>query len=314
MAPGRVDCQPGHKKSMGKKFALVVLIALLAFVTGGVFYWVKARRAFRHFPIATSPPSQSHGPNTPVPGGAPPSALPPVPGEPGEKKNASPIEPSFSPRVGESFEYAANLAQLNSTIADLKIAVTERRDFAGKNTWHLQGLAHTNNPYRMVFELDDQFDSYSEVANLTGLQYEMHLSERGQKVEAILRLLPSPNEPPPPGVIAARVVPGTRDPLGLLYYLRGMDWAKTREVSSPVYDGRKLYDVRAVIVGKGEQVKVPAGNYTASKIEIHVFENRTEMKDAHFLLYLANDAARTPVLMEAILPVATVRVELTKAK
>ena len=39
-----------------------------------------------------------------------------------------------------------------------------------------------------------------------------------------------------------------------------------------------------------------------------------EMKDVHFFLYLANDALRTPVLMEAVLPVATARVELTKAK
>jgi hypothetical protein len=38
------------------------------------------------------------------------------------------------------------------------------------------------------------------------------------------------------------------------------------------------------------------------------------MKDAHFFLYLANDPARTPVLMEAVLPVATARVELTRAK
>jgi hypothetical protein len=60
-------------------------------------------------------------------------------------------------------------------------------------------------------------------------------------------------------------------------------------------------------------VSVPAGNFNASKIEIHVLDNGVEMKDAHFLLYLANDAARTPVLVEAVLPIATARVELTKA-
>jgi len=32
------------------------------------------------------------------------------------------------------------------------------------------------------------------------------------------------------------------------------------------------------------------------------------MKDAHFLLYLADGAERLPVLMEAVLPVATARV------
>ena len=92
----------------------------------------------------------------------------------------------------------------------------------------------------MVFELDDQFDSYSEAGSMTGLQYEMHLSERGQKVDSVERLLSSTGDPPPVGISAARVLPGTRDPLGMLEYLRGVDWNRTPEVRSPVYDGHKL--------------------------------------------------------------------------
>jgi hypothetical protein len=312
----RSDDSPGdHAKNMGKKLGAVLLIVVLLAVAGGFFYWRLTRRAFHRFPIAMNPRAQSRVTKTEPP--APPSgssAQPSRPAESPDKKNAPPTEPGYSPRPGESLEYVANLAQLNSSIADLKTQIGDHQTIAGKNTWHLQAFAHTNNPYRMVFELDDQFDSYSDVGNMTSLQYEMHLSERGQKAEFVQRMMSSPNDPAPPGMAAARVLPGTRDPLGMLQYLRGVDWAKTREVRSPVYDGHKLYDVRAVFLSKGEHVAVPAGSYTASKIEIRVFENGAEMKDAHFLLYLANDAARTPVLMEAVLPVATVRLELAKAK
>ena len=38
------------------------------------------------------------------------------------------------------------------------------------------------------------------------------------------------------------------------------------------------------------------------------------MKDAHFTIYLADNAARTPVLLEAIMPFATASVQLQKAK
>jgi hypothetical protein len=206
------------------------------------------------------------------------------------------------------------VSKLNSTVANLKIVVGDQRILAGKTVWHLQAFAHTENPYRMVFELDDQFDSYSETGPLTSLQYEMHLSERGQKVDSVQRLLSSNTEAAPDWATAARVLPGTRDPLGLLHYLRNVDWEKTPEVRSPVYDGRKLYDVRARLLGRSETVSVPAGKYNASKIEIHVLDNGAEMKDAHFLLYLANDGTRTPVLVEAVLPIATARVELTKIK
>jgi hypothetical protein len=85
-------------------------------------------------------------------------------------------------------------------------------------------------------------------------------------------------------------------------------------VRCPVYDGHKLYDVRAKLGAAAEKVNVPAGDYTALKIAIRVFDNGVEMKDASFALYLANNAARTPVLLEAVMPFATARVELLKAK
>jgi hypothetical protein len=146
------------------------------------------------------------------------------------------------------------------------------------------------------------------------MQYEMHLSERGQKVESVQRMTTTGTEPAPANATAARVLPGTRDPLGMMQYLRNVDWTKTPEVRSPVYDGHKLYDVRARLAGTSTSVAVPAGNYTASKINIRVFENGAEMKDANFTLYLANSAVRTPVLLEATLPFATARVELVKAR
>jgi hypothetical protein len=118
-------------------------------------------------------------------------------------------------------------------------------------------------------------------------------------------------EPAPVGASIARVVPGTRDPLGLMQYLRSVDWSKTSQIHSPVYDGRKLYDVTARRTGSA-QVTVSAGSFSTNAIDVRVFENGAEMKDAHFTLYLTKDSTRMPVLLEAVLPFATARVELVK--
>src|SRR5258706_9685898 len=162
----------------------------------------------------------------------------------------------------------------------------------------------------MVFELDDEFDSYSESSNLASLKYEMHLNERGQKVDTVERLTSSSKEPAPANEVAARVLPGTRDPIGMLMYLRSVDWSNTREVKSPVFDGHKLYDVRAVLVGKSQSVTVAAGKYTAKEIAIQVRDNGREMKEGHFLLYLGDCGDGVPVLMEWALPVGGARGEL----
>jgi len=230
-----------------------------------------------------------------------------------DKTGEPAVDPGLPLRRGEVLEYTANVSSLTN-VANLKLLVGEHKDFFGKNAWHLQAFAHTESPLRMVFELDDQFDSYSDAGTMTSLQYEMHLSEGGQKVDSVQRMTATGKEPAPPDATETRVLPGTRDPLGMLQFLRNVDWTKTAEVRCPVYDGHKLYDVRAKLISAGEAVTVPAGSFKTSKIEIRVFENGQEMKDAHFTMYFANNAARTPVLLEAIMPFATAQVQLVHAK
>jgi Protein of unknown function (DUF3108) len=300
---------------MSKKRIAILFVVLLLAAAG--LYYAHRRTLHRGAPTAETYP-------TAVLNTSPSAAIPETPGHEKPGTGAPPAEsakvhvPAVEAgpilRPGETLEYAANVTKIDSTVATLKILVRDKRDLAGRNVWHLQAFAHTENPYRMIFELDDRFDSYSDPMDLSSHQYEMHLSERGQKVDSVERLYSSPKDFAPAGMIAARVLPETRDPLGFLHYLRNVDWNKTPEVRSPVYDGHKLYDVRAVLKSKSQPASVPAGDFDTTKIEIHVFDNGTEMKDAHFFLYLANDSLRIPVLVEAILPVASARVELTKAK
>jgi uncharacterized protein DUF3108 len=234
--------------------------------------------------------------------------------QPVGRKKTTVVADAGSPlRAGETWQYSANVSKLNS-VANLRLKVAEKRNFLGKSAWHLQAFAHTENPLRMVFALDDQFDSYSDAGTLVSMQYEMHLNEKGQTVDSVQRMLPGVKEPAPADAIAARVLPGTRDPLGMMQYLRTVDWAKTPEVRSPVYDGHKLYDVHARLEARGEPVTVPAGNFNTLKIELRVLDNGAEMKDAHFILYLSNTDARLPVLLEAVMPFAVARVELVKAE
>jgi uncharacterized protein DUF3108 len=214
---------------------------------------------------------------------------------------------------GEVLEFVADVSKLTN-VANLRLRIVEQRSFFGQDAWHLQALAHTENPLRMVFELDDQFDSYSELSSLSSLQYEMHLNERGQKIESIQRMTTSGGDRSLRNVTETRVLPGTRDPLGLMQFLRTVDWPQARETRGPVYDGHKLYDVRASYQGKAADISVPAGTFSTSKIEVRVFEGGTELKDAHFVLYLAENGARTPVLLEAVMPFATARVALAQMR
>jgi len=296
---------------MSRKTTVGISALVVLGCAAGAFYWLRARGQ-QPAPevVSAEPPGFREAPSAEKPANAAAvkSASPAD-----SKKAAPPVDTGLPLRAGEVLEYTANVSNLEN-VATLRLQVAGRGNFLGKSTWHLQAIAHTQNPLRMVFELDDQFDSYSDAGTLASLQYEMHLSERGQKVESIQRMTATGKEPASPEATEARVLPGTRDPLGMMQYLRNVDWTKTPDVRCPVYDGHKLYDVRAKLGAAAEKVNVPAGDYTALKIAIRVFDNGVEMKDASFALYLANNAARTPVLLEAVMPFATARVELLKAK
>ncbi len=297
---------------MGQKTTVGIAILAAAGCATGGYYWLRAReeQKLRAVMAAEEAPTRREAP-------VPKNALVGKRAAPSKRETSNPERGATPPvvplREGESLEFSASVSKV-SNVASLKLQVVERQMFAGKEVWHLRAFAHTQNALRLVFELDDRFDSYSDASSLVSQQYEMHLSERGQKVESVQRMVPSGKEPAPPTATAARVLPGTRDPLGMMQFLRSADWSKTPEVHSLVYDGHKLYEGRAKLISKGLDVTVPAGSYKASKIEIRVFENGAELRDASFQLFLAENQERTPVLLEAIMPFATAHVELVQVK
>jgi uncharacterized protein DUF3108 len=295
---------------MGIRVLKVIAVLTLLACAGAAYFWFRVSHASNRPTLASrsyAPPNSIARTSANQPEDRPPlasrTAVPPVDAHRGAE----------SPLVsGEVLEYSANVSKL-SNVANLRLEVGDRRDFLGRSVWRLQAFAHTENPLRMVFQLDDQFDSYSDASSMASLQFEMHLNERGQKADSVERFTSTGHEAAPPDVTEARVLPGTRDPLGMLAYLRTVDWSKTPEVHSPVYDGHKLHDVRARLDNPAVSVSVPAGDFRTTKIDIKVFDDGVELKDAQFSVYLANNAARTPVLIEAVIPVATARVELIKS-
>ena len=196
--------------------------------------------------------------------------------------------------------------------ATVELRVAERRNLYGRDAWHFQAVAHTVDPVRLLYALDDQFDSYSDAATLAGLQYEMYIRERDKKEETVVRMS-TESEPAHSDHPTVRVRPGTRDPLGFLYFLRLVDWSRVREVRVPVYDGKKLYDVLARQEVERGQVSVPAGRFSALRLELRPYDRGREVTQARFWVWIAQDAARTPVLIEAEVPFGTVRVELKRA-
>jgi uncharacterized protein DUF3108 len=214
-------------------------------------------------------------------------------------------------RNAESLAYSGAWLSLSDVIA-IQLSANDDRQFNAHLEWHFQARLQTKNPLHYVLAVDDHFDSYSTHTDFAGEQFEMHLNE-GSKVENhILRIVPS-QTPLPAGAMQVQLLHGTRDALGFLYYLRTVNWQQITEVRSPVFDGRKVYDVRATVVTPRNDLAVAAGKFTATGLSIRPFLNGKELADTKITLWIAQDAAHTPVLIEIVLPFGSGRVELTQA-
>ena len=147
-----------------------------------------------------------------------------------------------------------------ATAASLQVIVPERRNLFGWATWHFRAALHTQAPVRTLFTIDDEFDSYADAATLETRQYETYLDELGRKSNQVLHVVPVGQASRAPGP-DVRVLPGTRDPVGVLFALRGVDWQRTREFHVPLYDGRDIYQISARLETGIDMVTVAAGNF-----------------------------------------------------
>jgi hypothetical protein len=223
---------------------------------------------------------------------------------------AVPVEAAVPFRGGEKLSFRVMWSKFSVNAGTVDFLVAQHGNFFGRPAWHFQARAQTVDTMRLVYPLDDQFDSYTEAVKLASIQYEMYLHEQGKQQNNSWRMT-ADGAPAPSDATAARVLPGTRDPIGFLYALRATDWKSTPELRAPVFDGHNLYDVDAKLGLGAGHVTVPAGQFDASRVDVRLSEHGQEVSDTSFSLWIAQDAMRTPVLIEASVPLGTARVELT---
>jgi hypothetical protein len=221
----------------------------------------------------------------------------------------STVEAPMPFRIGETLNYDVSWSAFSSA-ATVQLCVPERREILGSRTWHFRASAHTLSPVRTFLPVDDQIDSYTDSSTFESRQYETYLFEMGKQDNQILHFV-VPGQLRRPSAPVVVVSPGTLDPLGALYVLRHVDWQRTPEFRAPVFDGGDLVEMRAHLDIPNEIVAVNAGNFSVACVSVHGYQRGEELKQESLSICFANDAARTPVLLEAEIPLGSVRVELS---
>jgi len=108
------------------------------------------------------------------------------------------------------------------------------------------------------------------------------------------------------------ILPGTFDPLGILYYTRTLDYGKIDGFRRPVADGKKCVMGSGTLVGK-ERIKLNGISYDTYVIEPHMknidglFQ---ENQDVRIMLWFKADHLRIPVKIKIEVLIGSIICEL----
>jgi hypothetical protein len=215
-------------------------------------------------------------------------------------------------RSGEALRYSAAWENF-LTAATLELQAQGPHELNSRASWQFSAVVTSIAPVRYLYAIDDRFTSDADAASLASLRYHLRRREPNRDESRTIHFARE-GEAAPEGVSVVRVTPETRDPVAALYFLRAVDWSRAAETRFEVFDGEKLYHVRARREPRRETRAVPAGRFSTFPVALRIFEGLRERADVTIRVWLSDDRARVPVLVEAELPIGRVRVELTARK
>ena len=106
---------------------------------------------------------------------------------------------------------------------------------------------------------------------------------------------------------------GTQDGLAALYVLRARPFKAGETFTTMVADSGGLYSV-PVRVGAPEQVRVPAGEFSAWPLTAEILDAQNQAVWKNIAVWISNDARRLPVRLQAELPVGHFVLSLREAR
>jgi hypothetical protein len=104
-----------------------------------------------------------------------------------------------------------------------------------------------------------------------------------------------------------------QDVLSAIYYLRSQPLKDGQVRVIPISDQAQLYSIE-VVAGKPEEVSVGAGKYSATPVDVRMFDGRFVKRSGQLTVWLTDDPARLPVKAKLKISGVTVTIGLTAVK
>ena len=207
---------------------------------------------------------------------------------------------------GESLEFSIRYGSMPAGYARLEV---ESREGPGGELYRITSVARSNDVLSLFFEVDDRVVAEVDAVTYQTRRFEKDLREGPFEKHMVFTCDPE-------GVVRSgekrlSPMPGTRDVLSALYYVRGLDLRVGQELAIDTFDNGKIYRACVKVIGE-ERVSTPAGDFDCLVIEPEI-EEGIFGKAGRLVVWVTDDALKMPVLVKSKVSVGSFVAELVSA-
>lgn len=222
--------------------------------------------------------------------------------------------PSFAAPfdIGERLEYSLKWGMLSA--GKTVMEVTERADIKGKEVFHIVSITSSNEAIARFYSLNNRIDSYIDTKNFSTLKYEARTRENKREKHEFAIFNQKKEEVQYEKNGKSKVLKTASlvyDSISSIYYLRSLNLKPGEKTKLYTFDGGKLF-TSDVCYLKKEKITVSGVIYETIKLRSKTKEIDSSKKKGELLIWLADNQARTPVMIKTKIKFGYITSELIR--
>jgi hypothetical protein len=204
-------------------------------------------------------------------------------------------------QVGEKLTYEGNWNKIPA--GELTLEVLPPKTINGIESYHFAMITKTNSAVDLIYKIRDRQDSYVDAGMTHSIFYSKKTDSKHPrdvivnfdwtKQEATYTNF-GKNKPP------VKILPGTFDPLALIYIIRLQNLKENSKIYIPLTDGKRNIEIKAV-VGKKDVIIIEGKQYNVIEITPDMTMLNTLQKvvkkktPPQFKMWVTDDEKRIPI-------------------
>ncbi len=210
--------------------------------------------------------------------------------------------------VGETLRFSLQWGPVKAGTAVLAVEAIEQ--LGPHQCYRFASTARSLPFFSAFYKVDDRIESYSDTRTMRTRRTVKRIREGGYKLDQDIAWDHDNEVVRYADGATYDLVPGARDVLGAMYYVRTLPFAVGDSIPIDTHDNKKSYPLRIDIL-REETIDTPVGRFRCWVVEPKLQTSGLFQRSGSLTVWLTHDEHRLPVMMQSKIKVGAVSAILT---